>query len=357
MNHRKLAVVIPTYKRALLLKYLITDLLMQTTLPDELIVVDGDSKSTEVNSMLMQFQFPINMVVKYIPSNHGNAPYQRFLGVESIGDCEWVIFIDDDIRLIQNDSIEKLTAPFTWNDRFIVGITPRIVFPSRNLSAGVLPKWRILRFMGSSFGIAPGGLTPSGDRIMPTNTGNDYEIVQWLCGGVMSYRKSGLRKVVFSEDVFALSEIRCGLGADDTYLSRCVGLGGELLYAHCVSVQHPDSDSSKAYPADMRQLAYARAYSRRFLNDHYRLREKPLLSDRIALLKSYLWNIIINWGWLLIDLRAARFMYAWGYMMGALRGLIQSPRARTLTPRINWIDDSKESIQHLEIISGISYAK
>lgn len=347
---KKFAVAIPTYKRARILKDLLRDLLAQTVLPDEIIIVDGDPGSMEVKSFLFQFPFPSDLTVKYIPSNHANAPYQRYLGASVASNCKLLIFIDDDIRFKQKDAIEKIATPFMWENRCVVGITPRIVFSSREKPAEEQYKRKCFGFMHSSFWLSPGQLTPAGDRIPLADTTNDYDTVEWLRGGVMAYRTEALLKAIYSEDVFALSHIHCGLGSDDTYLSRCVGLYGELLQANCAVVEHPDIDNSKVFSSNMKQLGYAKAYSRRFLNDHYRLKEPPQFSDRLALAKNYLWSFFINWANAIGTFNKPRLLYAWGYTLGILRAVIQSPTARNLAPKINWRADAGQSISNQILI-------
>jgi hypothetical protein len=160
----------------------------------------------------------------------------------------------------------------------------------------------------------------------------------------MAYRSDVLSRVIYSEDIFALSYIHCGLGSDDTYLSRCVMPYGELLLANCAKVEHPNLDVSKVYPSDMKQLGYAEAYSRRFLNDHYRLNGLPRWSDRLALVKSYLWAFLSNWAKAIGTFNKPRFAFAWGYTNGALRGIFQKPTAKNLTPHIEWRKDAQTAL-------------
>jgi glycosyltransferase involved in cell wall biosynthesis len=341
---KELAVAIPTYKRVPILNELLTDLLRQTLLPSEIIIVDGYPESREVESLLSQFQFPSGLLVQYIPSNHPNAPYQRFLGSCSATNCKWLIFIDDDIRIKQTDVIEKIIAPFMWDHRFVVGISPKIVFPSRKTPPQNHPKRKYMKFMHSSYRLSPGGLTPSGDRVPLIETTQDYDCVEWLRGGVMAYRKNILSKEIYSEDAFALSQIRCGLGADDTFLSHSVGQYGELLQANCVTVEHPDVEASKIFSSNTKQLGYARAYSRRFLNDHYRLTDTPRFSDRLALVRSYLWSFLLNWISALGSFSGSKFAYAWGYTLGIFRALLQRPAARNLTPNIDWQTEAERAL-------------
>ncbi len=323
-----LAIVIPTYKRAHLVKELLADLSHQSILPTLCVIVDGAPEENNVVDYLAhQSQAHFEKII-YVPSNHPNAPFQRYLGAQIAKEFSLIIFFDDDVRLFDNSTIQKIIDPFKWNERFVVGVTPSIEFPTR--------KPAYARKTNHS----PGSLTPVGDRILPASSDN-YAAVDWLRGGVMAYRTQALLPEIFNEAVFALSHIRCGLGVDDTFLSRQVSKYGELLLANCTSVQHPDLDISRAYPSRGYQLAYARAYSRRFINDHFRITRPPYVFDRFLLLKSYIGNNMLNFFRFLIDPSHHHFSYAWGYLHGSLRGVFRKPTVKNLTPQINWLKDAE----------------
>jgi len=160
----------------------------------------------------------------------------------------------------------------------------------------------------------------------------------------MAYRMSALRQDCFSEDLFALYHIRCGKG-EDTFLSRQVLKYGKLVYVKNASFEHPNADTPKTYPVTAFRLGFSSAYSRRFLNDHYRITELPRFLDRMALIKSYLGNNLINFVRAMTHPRRHRWAYAWGYLRGSLRGLLQKPTAHNLTPQINWWQDAEEALQ------------
>jgi glycosyltransferase involved in cell wall biosynthesis len=345
---QKFAVVIPTYKRHHLLQELIVDITQQTLQPCELVVVDGDANSDIVLKLLNDIEFPKFWQVTYIPSIHGNAPFQRYLGVESIIESEVVIFVDDDIEINQSMVFEKLLIPFALQDPFVAGLSPVITFPNRKVPIKTV-KHRSF-FPENFWNAQPGEITPLGNRIEPTNSGEDYAIVHWLRGGVMAYRLSSLLPVIYNEDVFSLSYIRCGLGVDDTFLSREVGTRGELLLAFCTNVIHADMDTSKAYPTNAFRLAYARAYSRRFINDHFRVNKNPMLQDRLVLIISLLGNTVISWIKVLQKLTRDNFQYASGYTLGTLRAFSQKPVARNLAPHVNWKNDTQKSLSQSIIV-------
>ena len=174
--------------------------------------------------------------------------------------------------------------------------------------------------------------------------------VDWLRGGAMAFRFEAIQQNPYYPDVFAMGQIRCGLGVDDTFVARWAGQYGRLLFASKAIFHHPNSDDSKAYPAQGYGLGYARAYSRRFLNDHYRILEAPHLVDRLALVRSYGANIILSWYKALISFRQYHYLYAWGYTRGAMRGLIQKPTSKNLTPNIDWMTDAEDALANLRHI-------
>lgn len=358
-----LAIVIPTYKRAPLLQRLLEDISSQTVQPQAVIIVDGDSASGEVPQMLTNTALPAAWRIVYLPSNHANAPYQRYLGwrVASEIGGDVLLYFDDDLRLQQPDAIAKVIAPFTWDEPDIMGVTAEVktgdvlrLPGTEALRDPRSPLWfAMVKLFGSSARIPPGGLSPVGHRRLPVHEERDgYAVVQWLRGGVMAYRMESIDQDCFSQDAFAMAYIRCGLGVDDTALSRDMGSNGRMLMAFETGIEHPDDDTPKAYPYRARRLAYATAYSRRFLNDHYRSPAPPTRSDRLALLKNYVGVTVFAWLRAVTSFKAYRFAYALGYTQGAIRGLIQKPTAKNLTPQIDWWADADEALKNLRVIQG-----
>lgn len=363
MQALRLNVCIPTYKRALLLQRLLEDISSQTVQPQAVIIVDGDSASGEVPQMLTNTALPAAWRIVYLPSNHSNAPYQRYLGwrVASEIGGDVLLYFDDDLRLCQPDVLAKVIAPFTWDEPDIMGVTAEVQTGDVSRLPGTealrdprRPLWSaMVKLFGSSVRIPPGGLSPVGHRRLPVHEERDgYAVVQWLRGGVMAYRMGAIARKCFSQDAFAMAYIRCGLGVDDTTLSRDIGSSGRMLVASGTGIEHPDDDTPKAYPFRAHKLAYATAYSRRFLNDHYRSPAPPTLSDRLALLKNYVGVTAFAWLRAFTSFKAYRFAYAWGYTQGAMRGLIQKPTAKNLTPRIDWWADAEEALKNRRVIQG-----
>lgn len=356
------AICICTYKRAHLLQKLLLDIFNQTCLPSFLIIVDGDPESGTVAQMLASLKFPPGCRIVYVPSNHGNLSYQRYLGwkMASISKCNILLYFDDDLRIFQADSIDKTIAPLFWKNENIVGVTANAstgdISKHKNSEALVdRIKWEgfkpafLVRWFGAARNLAPGSFSPAGHRLMPEYHGRDYEPVDWLTGRVMAYKMEVLSDDCFSENLFSCYHKGYGK-AEDTFLSRKVKFRGKLLMAFCAHFEHPDDDLPQAYPTGAYRLGYATAYSRRLLNDNYRGFDPPHFSDRLALVKSYLGTSCLNWWRAFAAPKRHRFAYAWGYTLGAFRGMIQKPTAKNLTPHINWWQDAEEALRQAIVI-------
>lgn len=357
-NPTTFSICICTYKRPELLRLLIADIAAQSLLPDQLIIVDGDPASGEVKALLENSN--IFKAIVYLPSNHPNLAYQRYLGwrIAQENQADYLLYIDDDLRIHKTVALSRLREPMQ-QDRMVVGVSADtskgptgaledqpVLINSHHQARNIR---KFIDLFGSGRSIPPGGLTPSGHRKFPMVLSNGFTEVQWLQGRVMFYRMSAVSKDCFSDDLFALDHIRCDLG-EDTFLSRRIGVGKRLLLGFGLGFDHPNADLPKCYPVEARKFAYARAYSRRFLNDHYRVNQPPQFRDRIALVKSYLGNTLLGWWQAFSDRQEYQIAYARGYTQGALRGIFQKPTARNLTPEIDWWGDAEKALAQTVII-------
>lgn len=357
----KLHICVCTYNRTDLLSRLIADVLNQSITPHTLIIVDGAPDTDKTRGMLVNKEFPSLCTVLYIPSNHGNLAYQRYLGWRASADADILLYLDDDLRIVQRDAIEKTILPLTWQNSNVVGVTARIIFgkttpgaeesviKDRDAAARrALPL--LVKWFGAARSIRPGGLSAAGHRVPPIYNGKDYETIQWLRGGVMAFNRHSISQDHFSDNLFALTKIRCGLG-EDTFLSHNVQKDGDLLMAFNAVFEHPNSDAPKSYPTRAFLFGHATSYSRRLLNDNYHGLARPQWKNRLDLVKSYLGTAAINWLQALLRPRGYRFAYSFGYTVGAIRGLLQKPTARNLTPKIEWWYDAEQALLKTEQIS------
>lgn len=338
------AVVVPTYKRPHLLKLLIEDITTQETLPSQLTVIDGAPHEDHVMNMLQSLALPF--AVCYVPSNHGNLPYQRYLGWLASNQHDQIIYLDDDLRLPDQRFLDEISQTFAQYPD-VVGVTARTIFPEgtseiEKLRSGSSILKLFVKLLGNNRHLKPGGITPTGHRLLPPNE-HDHEAVDWLQGRVMAFRTSALEESDFRDDLFAMYELRQGK-AEDTILSRFVMRKGPLMYTNTTYADHPNADAPQAFPNKARPGAFAIAYSRRYINDTFRVPEQPRFSDRMALLKGYLGNSATSWLRAIIKPTAVNFAYALGYTQGAVKGLLSSPSAQDLTPDIQWRADARQAL-------------
>jgi len=336
-----------------LLLRLVKDILDQSTRPGHLIVIDGDPANGKVRELLSEIQTGPNLRVSYLPSNHGNLAYQRYLGWRLAKGAEHLLYLDDDLRIADQKSIERVLQPFSWPGGGVVAVTarPSGTDPSKLTSQPALIERtqirmdlfaRLAKRWGSSRGVAPGGITPTGDRILSAGI-EPYETVSWLYGRVMAFSMLALTSECFSDTLFAMDHHRMLLG-EETFLGLRVRKRGKILIANAAEFLHPDDDLPQAYPTGARALGFTSAYSRRMVNDHYRGFEGPLPADRVALLKTYFGNILAVWGRAIIHPVRYRLAFAAGYSSGAIRGLLRSPTARSLTPQIDWWGNAEQAL-------------
>ena len=334
------ALCICTYKRVDLLEKLILDVLVQTLQPGILIIVDGDPSSGQVLQKLQMLRFPSKMAVHIIPSNHSNLAYQRYLGwkVASRLSYKYLVYLDDDLRPSELDTLRNLVKPLEAGER-VTAVTANIMYSPIQMDS---KDNGLIKLLGDSWRYRPGSVTATGNRIPVVFDGNDYVAVDCLSGGAMALLTAALSDRVFSRDLFSIYEKKIGKG-EDTILSLRLKESRSFLFAFNSVFWHLDSQPI-AYPTDGFKKGYAIAYSRRMINDNYRGFSHPLMSDRLALYKSYLGNILVN---VLNILRVPdkfHFHFALGYLRGAVHGILAQPTTKALTPDIDWFNDSCNSV-------------
>lgn len=358
----EVVVCICTYKRPQLLEKLLEDLERQTFLPKRTLVVDGDPESNLVPEMLRNRASEYGLCYQYISSNHANLAYQRYLGWAYANEikADILLYFDDDLRIPIPQTLQELIDPFL-EGKGVAGVTTRIVFGNtRNLDAyphlqerdgGRKSPGFLAAFFGSSRNLPAGGLSPTGNRMLPASNGEKYLSLSWLRGGVMGYAMKYLSQECFTEDLFAMTHIGCGLG-EDTLLSHRLSFKGKLYMVNGIQVNHPHDAIPNSYPVEPFRFGFTTAYSRRLLNDYYRGFEPPHWSDRLALLKSYFGNLLLGLWKALRYPAPHRFLFTAGYFYGMIRGLVCAPRARHLTPQIRWFQDAEAALAKVNQIGA-----
>jgi len=344
-----LEICICTYKRPQLLHQLLIDLLNQTIIPDIVSIIDGDPFSGEVENLIDSMK-GFNFI--YVPSNHANISFQRYLGwkVAKRSNAEVLLYLDDDMRIYQEEAIDTLLRPFLEVDETIVGSTAPIIFPTKTVDNSrrksfanrFLSKLKLFSWNDQN---TPGSLSATGVRILPVEfTPEGYGRVKWAYGGVMAFKMNKLGEDSFLEDSFAIHHIGCGLG-EDSLISHIASKKGDIYLVPSAEFVHPNADDSKAYSREAYKFGYATAYSRRLINDHHQ--GGSILTNRFSLLRSYFSNNFINLLSFITTMDSKTLKYSLGYLLGSLRGLFQKPVASKLTPEIDWWGDAEVALSKM----------
>src|SRR5271165_3381789 len=193
--------------------------------------------------------------------------------------------------------------------------------------------------------IAAGDVSPSGHRRMPARGGADYEPVEWLSGGAMAFRTSALSESCFPKSGFALFKARLGTG-EDLVLARHVREKGALLFAYCAEIEHPYETPTNFGPQDFFRLGLTFAYGERYVCDHHRGSAGPSIADRIALVRSLLGTLALNWFRLLRQPAGRRLKYALGFTVGTVRALTALPSAAVQFPGVDWKQDAESALRN-----------
>jgi len=212
-----ISLIIITYNRTKDLKECLDTILLQSHLPQEIIIVDND-KSDESQNLVaaLQYRFAENNIkILYLKNNVQNSlTYARNMGVKnSVGDI--IIFLDDDV-LLEKDYIKEIKK--VYEDRpqalgvqgYLVGSDK--VSPLRN----IIYKLFFLYHLENNKCRA----LPSVSATYPFPTNNIIPC-QWLSGANHSYRRKILEEFSYNEKLIKYSE------------------GEDLEFSHCVFLKYP----------------------------------------------------------------------------------------------------------------------
>lgn len=110
----KIAIVIPTYNGGPDFKQLLAELAEQSVLPSYKLVIDSSSTDDTV-AIAKKAGWQVVVIPKE-EFSHGGTRQQALDIVQSKGDVEYIIYITQDIRIPQKDSLEKLVKSFVNPD-------------------------------------------------------------------------------------------------------------------------------------------------------------------------------------------------------------------------------------------------
>lgn len=218
----KIDIVICTYNRTIFVNRLISQLKDCCNDFNKIIVVDSsdtsDSKLTE------------NKEITYIMSSRKSQPFQRYLGAK-YSESELILFLDDDIEIINKDFLKVIQAGFNKNES-IVGVSVGI-----NYKSGI--KINISKTNKSSE-IKSGKISWLGRTTgLPVING----FVEYFPGPVMAYRKRIL-SYLFDDYMFLIFEKKISIPEDKAISLRASQFGLLYFFGELDYLSHPPNDST-----------------------------------------------------------------------------------------------------------------
>lgn len=218
----KFSVVIPTRNREVPLTNLIRNILTQTVLPNEIIIVDSSDNIQDLYSEL-------NKTIRYFYTNEKSAARQRNLGILNVEkDTEVLFFLDDDTNP-NNEYFEKMLNTLISNNA--IGVSGLAINPNkvwRVKPSGILGFIKRVTFLDSKI---DGKLLVSGVAIPVRNKESAIVETDWLIGcSCWNFQK--IKSLKFEDDFAGYS-----LG-EDVIFSIQAKKFGKLLVDADVQINH-----------------------------------------------------------------------------------------------------------------------
>jgi len=233
-----ISVCIATHERAELLRATLDAIGRQRLAPCEVIVSDSSAGGTTREIVAGFAARHPGWRVRHLPSSRRALPWQRWWAF-SHATGEWVLFLDDDVRLAEGalETLERARATAARRGP-VAGIGFVLTWdgpgeqPRRN-SASFKERW--LRTASHP----PGALTAGGQTVSFFGLPPGETVpVDTLWGGAMAFRRDVLRELSCLDNLVALYESGAGRG-EDGVLSRCASRFGRLYLVNQPLAFHP----------------------------------------------------------------------------------------------------------------------
>lgn len=204
-NTPRISVIIPTKNRFHDIIKCIESILVQTLLPDEIVIVDS-SDTQELKSKIEEFKSEKTKFA-YIHTKPG-VNYQRNIGIER--SCGDIVFILDDDTILEKDFIKEIVNIFeNDNERKIGGVCGDIInIKPKNRSVMYPIKRAISTVLATIFflnKIGNGKFRLSGFPTYPYGT-NKILNVECLCTCNSAFRREVLNEFKFDENIYYMTD-------------------------------------------------------------------------------------------------------------------------------------------------------
>jgi len=288
----KVAIIIVTKDRPTDLQRCLQSVVLQTILPDQVIIVDA--------SVTPQPLLKLNLPLEYYSCSPGITKQRNVARTKVADDTDIVMYLDDDTELAP-DTIQKVIVTFQEHSE-VIGVTGSIIGEAK---AGWLKTlFGYITFLYSS---TPYTLTPGLFNIITPALSE--QSIQWLPGAFMCYRWSIVKDLEFDE---WFSEYGLAEDFDFSWRAKLLETLHEtsLVVNPAIQVQHHHSSVGRNW----KKFGYMRIVNRNYLRQKF-------------FPKQCKWWVGMWWanGWLLV-FNTVRGVYSRRYreeLIGNIQGIIQ----------------------------------
>lgn len=332
-----ISIIICTCNRPKKVCDLVSLLLDQNMLSDEIIVVDS---SDDGNLALLK-----NEQVKYIRSSHKNQPYQRYLGYH-IAKNDWLLYLDDDMEPVNDKAITGVRS-------LISEVPEAVAFAIRfenlheDTSLGKMPKSIIKRGKGSLSRLLlwftgypllkDGKVGWNGLRGKQPKGG----FTEWFSGGAFLVKKDSIFKN-FNFSLFTMFEKKLGMG-EDFIISYTVSRQGKIWATTEVFFYHNDQNDS-SYTADIKSFNLRVIYSRLYLS-----LEKARVTNTSPIIAIIIYCYYSIWRFLglLVNLAMKPSKSRFYSIRGFFSGFLMSFELINISPKTEHANWTKNALKDL----------
>lgn len=252
-------VVICTYNRPQQCAFLISQLLSLDTKPNCIWVIDA-SESVEDS-------FKNRAGITWVPSNHKNQPYQRFVGW-SLSMADILLYLDDDMEVADAGCIETIRQHFETQPQVLAlalhfknkqegGSLSDIPQSQFNQQSKIKKLWNWVSGYPS---LPPGAFGYCGHRGKQPVEGG---VTQWISGGAFAVKRNSMYQN-FNFQLFDLFEEKLGMGEDGS-LGYSLSKQGDVYYEPKQLFWHHEQHESH-YATNQQAYAKRVLFSRLFLS-------------------------------------------------------------------------------------------
>lgn len=260
-NDMQAAIIIPTYNRVKELEESLDSIIIQTTIPKEIIMVD-DSDNAEIENLVGHRKYEFkekDILLRYIRNEkQRSSAIARNIGIENAtGDI--LYFFDDDV-ILEPDFLQTMNKTFIDNPVYMGGMGTILGLPMLSVTGRLINLFRRFFLLQHDYG--NGKFQKSGFPRHPYGTSN-FKEVEVLGGCVMAYRTDILKEFKFDEKLTGYSYL------EDVDLSRRVSYKYKLFYNPAAELEHRHGsgrgnirDRKKMYMVNHRYFFFKNFYSR-----------------------------------------------------------------------------------------------